>query len=148
LYFVKKSAIMALAIFNGSKEVNMVSKGNMFFGGEVPKSLISLSIGILGATASLLALGSFITNPINTTSGFAPDDQSRLSMLLIGMTAGFGLGVVSWIAACDVFPGDKSQPHWRMCRVCASVGIGFGILAILGYLAFITLLPVLLPLPK
>jgi hypothetical protein len=139
---------MKFAIFNGSKEVNMVSGANTFAWGKVPKSLVSLVLGILAITASLLALASLITNPIDLSAGLTPIIQVRFSMVLIGMTAGFGLGVACWIAGCDVFPSDKSQPHWKMCRVCASIGIGFGILAVLGYLVFISLLPALLSVPK
>jgi len=67
---------------------------------------------------------------------------------LAGMIAGFGLGLASGLVGSDALPGKNSRPHWKMCRVCASTGIAFGILAILVYLVFIALLPVIFPLPK
>jgi len=116
--------------------------------GEVPKSLISLVLGILATIAVLLALSSLIVNPIDISGGITQEVQGRISIVFIGMIAGFGLGMASWMAGCDALPSNKSQPHWKMCRVCANMGIVFGILAMLIYLVFISLLPVLLPLLK
>jgi hypothetical protein len=139
---------MKVAVFDGSKEVNMVVRRKSFIWGEVPKSLISLVLGILATIAVLLVLSSLIVNPIDISGGITQEVQGRISIVFIGMIAGFGLGMASWMAGCDAFPSNKSQPHWKMCRVCASMGIVFGILAMLIYLVFISLLPALLPLLK
>jgi hypothetical protein len=126
----------------------MVIRGKFFVLGEVPKSLVSLAFGILAFIAAILSLFSLIANPLDLAGGIALEDQGRLSRLFVGMIAGAGLGMASWIAGCDAFPGNKSQPHWKMCRVCASTGIAFGILAILIYFVFISLLPAFLPVLK
>ena len=113
--------------------------------GAIPKSLVSLVLGILAVLIGLLALSSLLIDPIDAEGGIAMGDLGRISTVIIGMVAGFGFGMASWVAGFDVFPIAKSQPHWKMCRVCASSGIIFGVLGMLIYLVFITLLPSLLP---
>jgi hypothetical protein len=112
---------------------------------ELPKSLFSLVLGTLATLVALLALTSLIVNPVDLSGGIVREVQGRLSIVFMGMIAGFGLGMASWMVACDAVPGDKNNPHWKMCRIFASLGTGFGLLAILVYLVFISLLPALLP---
>ena len=84
---------------------------------------------------------------MDLAGGFTQETQGRLATVLIGMVAGFGLGMASWMTGCDTVTGDKSQPHWKMCRIIGGLGIGFGVLAMLAYLTFITFLPAILPIP-
>ncbi len=126
----------------------MVSRQRSFILGEIPKSLISLVSGILAITAALLTLSGLIVDLIEVSAGITPETQSRLSVVFMGMVAGFGLGMAGWLAAFDAVTIAKSQPHWKMCRVCAGAGIALGILAILSYLVFISLLPAYLPILK
>ena len=126
----------------------MVASGKSFRWTELPRSLISLVLGILATLVALLALTSLIVNPVDLTSGIVQEIQGRLSIVFLGMIAGFGLGMASWIAACDAVPADKSNPRWKICRIFSNLGSGFGILAILVYLVFITLLPAILPVAR
>jgi hypothetical protein len=64
------------------------------------------------------------------------------------LIAGFGLGVASSVVGSEALPQKDSRPHWRMCRICAGSGMALGILAMLAYLVFIALLPVVFPLPR
>jgi hypothetical protein len=120
----------------------MVARGRWLFGGDVPKSFISLIFGILAIVLSLVTLSSMIVNPIYLSGEMILEVQDRITKMIIGLVAGFGFGTVSWMVGFVAFPADKSQPHWRTCRICSSIGIGFGVLAILIYLTLIMLLPI------
>jgi hypothetical protein len=138
---------MKMAIFDGSKEVNMVAQRGALMRGELPKSLISLVLGILASISGLLALISLFVHPI-ATGGTVQEVKGRLFGVLAGMIASFILGLAGGVVGSDGLPDKNSRPHWKMCRVCASTGIAFGILAMLIYLVFIAWLPVILPLPQ
>lgn len=120
----------------------MVTHGSSLFWGDVPKSFVSLILGILAIVLSLVTLSNLIVNPIDFSGEMMLEIQDRITKMIIWLVAGFGLGTVSWMVGFVAFPADKSQPKWRTCRICSSIGIGFGILAILIYLAIISLLPV------
>jgi hypothetical protein len=104
--------------------------------------------GNLPTSVGLLAFSSLIVNPVDLSGGIVREFQGRLSIVFIGMIVPFGLGMASWMVGCDAVPRAKSQPHWKMCRTFAIVGTGFGLLAILVYLAYNTLLPTILPVLK
>ena len=116
--------------------------------GVLPKSLISLVLGILATISGLLALSSLFINPIVAAGGTVQDVRGRFFGVLAGMIAGFLLGLASGVVGSDALPGKNSRPHWKMCRVCAGSGIAFGILAMLVYLVFIAFLPFIFPLPR
>jgi hypothetical protein len=139
---------MKMAIFDGSKEVNMVAQRSALMRGELPKSLISLVLGILATISGLLALSSLFIDPIITAGGTVQEVHNRFFGALVGVIAGFLLGLASGVVGRDGLPAKNSQPQWRICRVCASTGIVFGFLAMLTYLVFIALLPVIFPLPR
>jgi hypothetical protein len=139
---------MIVAIFDGAKEVNMVVQRNAPMRGELPKSLISLVLGILASISGLLALASLYVNFIKPSGGTVQEVNDTLFGGIAGMIAGFVLGLAGGVVGSDALPGKDSHPQWKMCRICASSGIAFGILAMLFYLAFIALLPVIFPLPR
>ncbi len=116
--------------------------------GELPKSLISLVLGILASISGLLALSSFIMNLIAQTGGTVQEVHDLFFGALAGLIAGFVLGVAGSVVGNDALPQKNSRPHWRTCRICAGTGIAFGVLVMLAYLVFIALLPVVLPLPR
>lgn len=120
----------------------MVARGRSLIWGDVPKSLVSLNLGIIASIVSFLVLTNLILNPIDLSSEMTLEVQDRITSLLIWLVAGFGLGMMSWMVGFIAFPTDKSQPRWRTCRICSSLGIGFGILAILIYLVFMLFIPV------
>lgn len=120
----------------------MVARGSLLHWGDVPKSFVSLILGILAIVFSLVTLSNLLVNPIDLSGGMMLEPQDRITKMIIWLVAGFGLGTVSWMVGFVAFPADKSQPHWRTCKICSSVGIGLGILAVLIYLALILLLPV------
>lgn len=120
----------------------MVTRNSYFWGGDVPKSLVSLLLGIVAIVLILVTLSSMIINPIYLSGEVILEVQSRITKLIIGLVGGFGLGTVSWMVGFVAFPAEKSQPYWRTCRICSSIGIGFGILAILVYLALMVFIPV------
>jgi uncharacterized membrane protein len=136
------------AIFDGSKEVNMVVQRSALMRGELPKSLISLVLGILASISGLLALSSVFINLVAKSGVTVQEFESRFFGVLVGMIAAFLLGVASGVVGSEALPAKNSRPHWKMCRICAGSGIAFGILAMLSYLAFIALLPVIFPLPQ
>jgi hypothetical protein len=135
-------------MFDGTKEVNMVVQRSALMRGELPKSLISLVLGILASISGLLALSSFIINLNVQTGGTVQEVHDSLFIVLAGLIAGFGLGVASSVVGSEALPQKDSRPHWRMCRICAGSGMALGILAMLAYLVFIALLPVVFPLPR
>jgi len=135
-------------MFDGTKEVNMVVQRSALMRGELPKSLISLVLGILASISGLLALSSFIINLNVHTGGTVQEVHDSLFIVLAGLIAGFGLGVASSVVGSEALPQKDSRPHWRMCRICAGSGMALGILAMLAYLVFIALLPVVFPLPR
>jgi hypothetical protein len=137
-----------MVMFDGTKEVNMVVQRSALKQGVLPKSLISLVLGILASISGLLALSSFIINLIVQTGGTVQEVHDRLFMVLAGLIAGFGLGVASSVVGSEALPQKDRRPHWRMCRICAGSGMVLGILAMLAYLVFIALLPVVFPLPR
>jgi hypothetical protein len=133
---------------DGTKEVKMVVQRSALMRGELPKSLISLVLGILASISGLLALSSFIINLNVQTGGTVQEVHDSLFIVLAGLIAGFGLGVASSVVGSEALPQKDSRPHWRMCRICAGSGMALGILAMLAYLVFIALLPVVFPLPR
>jgi hypothetical protein len=135
-------------MFDGTKEVNMVVQQNVLMRGELPKSLISLVLGILASISGLLTLFSFIINLIVQTGGTVQEVHDRLFIVLAGLIAGFVLGVASSVVGSEALPQKNSRPQSRICRICASAGIAFGVLGMLAYLVFIALLPVVFPLPR
>ena len=126
----------------------MVVQRSALMRGELPKSLISLVLGILASISGLLALSSFIINLNVHTGGTVQEVHDSLFIVLAGLIAGFGLGVASSVVGSEALPQKDSRPHWRMCRICAGSGMALGILAMLAYLVFIALLPVVFPLPR
>ena len=126
----------------------MVAQRSAPMRGELPKSLISLVLGILASISGLLALISLFVDPIITTGGTVQEVHDRLFGVMAGMIAGFVLGLASGVVGSDALPGRNSRPHWKICRICAGSGIALGILAMLAYLVFIALLPVIFPLPR
>jgi hypothetical protein len=148
LVFCNKKRDNKKAIFDGSKEVNMVVQRSAPMRGVLPKSLISLVLGILATISGLLALSSLFINPIVSAGGSVQDVRDRFFGVLAGMIASFLLGLASGVVGSDALPDKNSRPHWKMCRVCAGSGIAFGILAMLVYMVFIALLPVIFPLPR
>ena len=126
----------------------MVVQRGILMRGELPKSLISLVLGILASISGLLALSSFVNNFNVQTGGTVQEVHDRLFLVLAGLIAGFGLGVASSVVGSEAIPQKNSRPHWRMCRICASSGMALGVLAMLAYLVFIALLPVVFPLPR
>ena len=116
--------------------------------GELPKLLISLVLGILASISSLLALSSVFINLIGKSGVTVQEFESRFFGVLVGMIAAFLLGLASGVVGSEVLPTKNSRPHWKMRRICAGSGIAFGFLAMLSYLAFIALLPVIFPLAK
>ena len=115
---------------------------------ELPKSLISLVLGILATTSGLLALSSVFSHFLVQSGGTEQEVHDMLFGVIACLIAGFVLGVAGSVVGSEALPQKNSHPQWRICRICASAGIAFGILAMLAYLVFIALLPVVLPLPK
>ena len=135
-------------MIDGTKEVYMVVQRSALMQGELPKSLISLVLGILASISGLLALSSFIINLIVQTGVTVQEEHDLFFGVLAGLIAGFVLGVASSVVGSEALPQKNSRPQSQICRICASAGIVFGVLAILAYLVFIALLPVVFPLPR
>jgi uncharacterized membrane protein len=133
---------------DGTKEVKMVVQRSALMRGELPKSLISLVLGILASISGLLALSSFIINLIVQSGATVQEVQDIFFGVLAGLIAGFVLGVASSVVGSEALPQKNSRPHWRICRICAGSGMALGILAMLAYLVFIALLPFVFPLPR
>lgn len=126
----------------------MVVPRKSFVWGEVPKSLISLVLGILATIAVLLALSSLIVNPIVISGGITQEVQGRISIVFIGMIAVLDW---EWPAGWQVatrYQAIKANRIGKCAGYVRTWGLFFGILAMLIYLVFISLLPVLLPLLK
>ena len=135
-------------MIDGTKEVYMVVQRSAFMQGELPKSLISLVLGILASISGLLALSSFIINLIVQTGVTVQEVHDLFFGVLASLIAGFVLGVASSVVSSEALPQKNSRPQSQICRICASAGIAFGVLAMLAYLVFIALLPVIFPLPR
>ena len=125
----------------------MVAQRGALMRGELPKSLISLVLGILATISGLLALSFLFVNHFSIAGGTVQEVHNKFFGVAVGVVAGFLMGLASGVVGRDAFPGKNSRPHWKMCRICAGSGIAFGMLAMLAYLVFIALLPVIFPLP-
>jgi hypothetical protein len=130
------------------KDVNVVSRQKSFVRSDLARPFISIVLGILATISGLVTLSSLFLNPMNMAGGITPEIQGRLFRVFLGMIAGFVFGMLSWLVGNDAFLCNKGRPHWKISNVCGSLGIAFGILAMLVYLVFISFLPVLLPLQK
>jgi hypothetical protein len=137
-----------MAIFDSTQEVNMVVQRRLILRGELPKSLISLVLGILATISGLLALISLFANLIVQTGATVQEVHDQFFGVLAGLIAGFVLGVAGSVVGSEALPEKNSRPQWKICRICASTGIALGFLAMLIYLVFIALLPVIFPLPR
>jgi hypothetical protein len=120
----------------------MVAKARSYLWGNLPKALISLNLGIVSSIIGLFALLNLILYPLNFSNEISQEVQLKVSRLLIWLVTGFCLGMISWMVGFVAFPADKKHPRWRTCRVCSSIGISLGILAILIYLFVLMFLPV------
>ncbi len=125
----------------------MVAQRGALMRGELPKSLISLVLGILATISGLLALSSLLLHPINIAGGTVQEVHNRFFGAVVGLIASFLMGLASGVVGSEALSGKNSRLHWRLCRICAGSGVAFGSLAMLAYLVFIALLPVIFPLP-
>lgn len=119
----------------------MVPRRGSLIWGDVPRSLVSLILGILAIIAIIVTIAGMDINLIEFGGGSTQEDLRRTTNTIIGLVTGFGFGMVSWMVGFIAFPTDKSHPRWRTCKICSSLGIGFGILAILIYLVIMLLVP-------
>jgi hypothetical protein len=126
----------------------MVIKQKSFHQSDLTISTISIVLGTLATISGFVTLFSLFLNPMDMTGGITPEIQGRLFRVFLGMIAGFVFGMLSWLVGNVAIPSNTGLPHWKISNVCGSIGIGFGILAMVIYLVFISFLPVLLPLQK